>query len=439
MKKHIFFVACFWSMASGSILAQQKWTLEACIDYAVSHNISIRQSECQIKELETQRSTLKHSFLPTVSAGTSQKLAFGRSLNQDNLYKSSNIQNTAFSLNAEMPLFTGFKTTASISQNRYNLLAAEAEKEEYKNNLRLSVTTAYFQILLYHEICLIAEEQARLTEEQIKKTEFLIESGKIPQSQLFDVKAQLADDELAVTEARNSLRMATLELAQLMEWDNSTTLILDTTTYESIKSADMTDVYQIFHDAEACMPQIQKAKYALLGYKEEIKVAQSGYFPSVALGAGINTGYFHSNNSPNDIFKKQLKNNLQKNIYINLTIPLFNGFSTRNQVRSARIAYENATLSLENEKKKLLKSIEKAYADASSAYEKYQSTSKAVIANQEAHRYAKEKYDAGKSSVFEYNEIKMKLADALSQQSQAKFTYLLKREILQLYSCHLLT
>ena len=159
MKRLLFFVACFLNMASGSISGQQKWTLEACIDYAVSHNISIRQSECQIKELETQRSTLKHSFLPTVSAGTSQKFTFGRSLNQDNLYKSSNIQNTAFSLNAEMPLFTGFKTTASISQNRYNLLAAEAEKEEYKNNLRLSVTTAYFQILLYLSVAVLLRKQ----------------------------------------------------------------------------------------------------------------------------------------------------------------------------------------------------------------------------------------------------------------------------------------
>ena len=118
---------------------------------------------------------------------------------------------------------------------------------------------------------------------------------------------------------------------------------------------------------------------------------------------------------------------------------MFDRFSTRNQVRAARIEEDNARLALENEKKQLYKDIEQAYTDAVSAYEKYESTTKAVVANQEAHRYALEKYAAGKSTVFEYNEIKMKLADALSQQSQAKYTYLLKERVLAFYSCRSLT
>ncbi|WP_373843506.1 TolC family protein, partial [Bacteroides heparinolyticus] len=113
--------------------------------------------------------------------------------------------------------------------------------------------------------------------------------------------------------------------------------------------------------------------------------------------------------------------------------------ATRNKVRTARIEENNSRLSLEKEKKELYKEIEKAYMDALAAFEKHESTSKAVAANREAHRYAQEKYAAGKSSVFEYNEIKMKLADALSKQSQAKYTYLLKEKILNFYACRSLT
>ena len=130
-----------------------------------------------------------------------------------------------------------------------------------------------------------------------------------------------------------------------------------------------------------------------------------------------------------------LNNNMQKSLCLTVSIPLFDRFSTRNKVRSARIEENNARLSLDNEKKQLYKDIEQAYTDVISAYEKYRSTTKAVMANEEAHRYALEKYAAGKSTVFEYNEIKMKLADALSQQSQAKYTYLLKDRILAFYSC----
>jgi len=186
------------------------------------------------------------------------------------------------------------------------------------------------------------------------------------------------------------------------------------------------------------MPQIRKTYYALQSRSEEIRIAKSGYYPVVSLGAGMTTGYYNGQGL-GDSFKRQIDNNMQKSVYFTVSIPLFDRFSTRSQVRMARIEENTSRLSLEDEKKRLYKDIEKAYTDALSAYEKYEATSKAVSANREAHRYAQEKYAAGKSTVFEYNEIKMKLADALSRQSQAKYTYLLKKRILSFYSCHSLT
>ena len=116
-----------------------------------------------------------------------------------------------------MPLFTGFRRSASVSRNKFDLMAAEADKELIENDLSLNVTSCYFQILLNKEIHKIAQEQIRLTREQEDRTLLLIENGKAPQSQLYDVKAQLADDELTATEAKNSLRLSLLDLIQLME------------------------------------------------------------------------------------------------------------------------------------------------------------------------------------------------------------------------------
>ena len=127
---------------------------------------------------------------------------------------------------------------------------------------------------------------------------------------------------------------------------------------------------------------------------------------------------------------------MQKSICLTLSIPLFDRLATRTAVRTARIEEQNAALALESEKKQLYNEIETAYTDALSAWEKYESTQRAVAANEEAHRYAWEKYVSGKSTVYEYNEAKMKWADALSKQSQAKYTYLLKERILAFYSCH---
>lgn len=420
---------------TGNAQAQtERWTLQQCIDYAIRHSIKVKQSQNRIEKLKVEKSTLKSSFLPELNAGTSQKFDFGRSLNRSNTYEDSNTRSTSFSVSAEVPLFTGFRRSASISRNKFDLMAARADKELIENNLSLNVTSCYFQILLNKEIHKIALEQIRLTREQEERTLLLIENGKAPQSQLYDIKAQLADDELTATEAKNSLRLSLLDLVQLMEVQASEDFDIDSLN-ENCFRTDTIMPQAIYADALNCMPQIKQAYYSLQSSLKAIKVAQSGYYPTLSLGAGASTGYYHSGNSINPSFNQQLQNNMQKSVYFTLSIPIFDRLSTRNEVRSARIEVNNARLSLENEKKNLYKDIEKAYTDAANALEKYESTAKAVAANEEAHRYALEKYAAGKSAVYEYNEIKMKLADALSKQSQAKYAYLLKERVLAFYAC----
>ena len=417
---------------------EKKWTLSECIDYAVTHNIEIKQSDNQIQNLKVEKNTLRNSFLPNLNAGASQNFTFGRSLNQNNTYEDSNIQNSSFSVTTEIPIFAGFKRTASIAQNRFDLLAAEANRTLIENNLSLNVAGAYFQILLNKEIYRIALEQIQLTKEQEACTQLLIDNGKAAESQLYDVRAQLADDELTATEAKNSLRLAFLELAQLMELKGHERFDIDSLGRE-ISVPDMLSPVNIYQYAVTCMPQIRQAYYTLQSKTKGIRIAKSGYYPTLSFAAGINTNYYDNGSGLGETFRRQLNNNMQKSLCFTISIPLFDRFSTRNQVRTARIDEDNARLSLENEKKQLYKNIEQAYTDAISAFEKYRSTTKAVAANQEAHRYAMEKYAAGKSTVFEYNEVKMKLANALSQQSQAKYTYLLKDRVLTFYSCSSLT
>lgn len=417
---------------------EKKWTLSECIDYAVTHNIEVKQSDNQIQNLKVEKNTLRNSFLPDLNAGASQNFTFGRSLNQSNTYENSNIQNSSFSVSTEIPIFMGFKRTASLSQNKFDLLAAEANKELIKNNLLINVARAYFQILLNKEIYNIALKQIQLTKEQEACTKILIDNGKAAESQLYDVRAQLADDELTVTEARNSLRLSFLDLVQLMELDEYDKFDIDSINGD-IAIADTLSPMNIYQSALTCMPQIRQAYYALQSKTKGIKIAKSGFYPTISFVAGMSTNFYDNNSALYENFRKQFNNNMQKSLCLTVSIPLFDRFSTRNKVRSARIEENNARLSLDNEKKQLYKDIEQAYTDVISAYEKYRSTTKAVMANEEAHRYALEKYAAGKSTVFEYNEIKMKLADALSQQSQAKYTYLLKDRILAFYSCFTLT
>lgn len=432
MRRYILFVFLFLSVGSRTITAQEVWTLKQCIDHALAHNISVKQQQNRIEKLQTERKNRKNSYLPNLTLSSSQKFDYGRSLNRSNTYEDNNSQNTAFSLSTEMPLFTGFRISGSIAKSNYDLLAAQENSKVIANNLSLNVTAAYFQILLNKEIYRIAQEQIALTQEQEQRTLLLIENGKAPQSQLFDVKAQLADDELTATEARNTLRLSTVELMQLLELNNRPMFDIASLQGE-VGEVFVQSPGEVYTVSLEYMPQIKEAQYVLKSGEKAIKVARSGYYPTLSLGAGVSSNYYSLSGATNLSFGEQFKNNMQKNIYLSLSIPLFDRLATRNKVRTARIELDDARLSLENEKKTLYKEIENAYTDVLTSKDKYAATSKSATANAEAHRYAVEKYAAGKSAVYEYNETKMKLANAFSQQAQAKYMYLLKTKILAFY------
>lgn len=303
----ILVVVGLFSCSGYGYAQEKKWTLSECIDCAVTHNIEVKQSDNQIQNLKVEKNTLRNSFLPNLNAGASQNFTFGRSLNQSNTYENSNIQNSSFSVSTEIPIFMGFKRTASLSQNKFDLLAAEANKELIKNNLLINVAGAYFQILLNKEIYNIALEQIQLTKEQEACTKILIDNGKAAESQLYDVRAQLADDELTATEARNSLRLSFLDLVQLMELDEYDEFDIDSIDGD-IAIADTLSPINIYQSALTCMPQIRQAYYALQSKTKGIKVAKSGFYPTISFVAGMSTNYYNNNSALYENFRRQFNN-----------------------------------------------------------------------------------------------------------------------------------
>lgn len=275
--------------------------------------------------------------------------------------------------------------------------------------------------------------QIELTREQQDITRILVSHGKVPESQILDIEAQLANDELSATKANNVLRLSRLDLTQLLELDQPETFdIMQVDTDEILPLLRKPD--DIYLISEQIMPQIKSVHLAIKSRQQSIKVAQSAYYPTLSLLGGLNSGYYHFSNTENLAFNDQIKNNLQKTIYVTLHIPLFNRLNTRNNIRKARKELEDSRLIAENTGKALYKEIQKVWYDALSAQEKYHSTTKAVVANNEALRYAKEKYANGKSTVYEYNEARMKLANSQSEQAQAKYEYLLQRCLLVFYA-----
>ncbi|MDR1624416.1 MAG: TolC family protein [Tannerellaceae bacterium] len=427
-----------------SLQAQtRQWTLEECIRYAIEHNIDLKQQEQQQQLSKIAANTSKNSWLPNLNASVGQNFSFGRIQSADGTISSRNGSNTSFGAQIQMPVFDGLRIPNDIAAKKLNLQAAMASLEKAKDALAINIASYYIQVLYNKEILKIARLQVELANQQVARTEALVHAGKAPLSQLYDIKAQLAKDEVSLTEANNNVNLALLDLQQSLELEREATNF----EIQAPSPDDAVETYMgsilppenIYNNAVAVKPQIKEQEYLLESQKKQLKVAQADYFPQLNLSAGYSSSYYYFysglvGNEANRSFSNQFSDNSQQMIGLTLSIPVFNRFQVRNSVRSARVNIVNRELLVENAKKVLYKEIQQAYYNAVAAQEKYASSGKSVIASKEAFSYAEERYAAGKSTVFEYNEAKTKYAQSLSEQVQSKYDFIFRAKILDFYN-----
>lgn len=428
-----------WSVQAQS--PAKKWTLEECITYAIEHNIDLKQKEQDQESRKVDLSTSKNSWLPNLNANLGQNFDFGRSPSKTGVIVDQNSANSSFYLQTSMPIFDGFKIPNDIKARKLDLLAATENLNKAKEDLAINVASYFVEALYNKELLTVAELQAALSTEQVTRTESLVNAGKVPLSQLYDIKAQQAKDEASLTEAKNNVNLSLLNLAQMLELErNGQSLDISVPEIEDAIEKYMTSILPpdvVYNNAVAVKPQIKEQEYLLESQKKMLKVAQAGYFPKLDFSASYSNGYYHYSGGTdivNSSFSDQLNQNGRKTIGFSLSIPLFNRFQTRNNVRSSRIAILNRELMMENSKKVLYKEIQQAYFNATAAQEKYKATGKSVLASKEAFGYAENKYNAGKSTVYEYSESKTKYSQSLSEQIQAKYNYIFRAKILDFYN-----
>ena len=426
----------FYLFALLPIKAQKQWTLRECCDYAVSHNISVKQQENQLQQRELQLETSRASRLPDLSASAGQNFSFGRGLTAQNTYTNTNTSSTSFSVGTSVPLFTGFQIPNQIKLNQLNLQAATANLEKAKNDIRTQVAQAYVQILYNMEMADVARRQVSIDSMQVARIRSLVENGKASGAQLSQQQATFAQSQLTATQADNNLRLAYLSLTQLLELpspDGFAIVRPDASELSSHSQSASVSPDAIFAEALTVKPEVQSAQLGVTAAERSIDIAKAGYYPTLSLSGSMGTNYYKTSGFSGDAFGKQMKNNFSQYIGLNLNIPIFNRFQTRNSVRSAQIDRENQLLQLDNTKKTLYKEIQQVYYNAVAADAKYASSAAAAQSSRDAFTLMQAKYENGKANITEFNESKNNYLRAESDLVQARYEQLYQQALLQFY------
>ena len=425
-------LSCFFIIIS--IQAQQIWSLEDCIDYALKNNISLKQSELNIELNKNEYFQSKMELLPSVNISNSFNNNRGRYINPfTNEFDEEVSSSLNLSYNSNFSLFNGFKNINQIKKAANESLKSIYDLESAQNDLISSIALSYLQILFNEELYQTSQSQLDLTKNQENRIKTLVEAGSMAQGELLNIQSQLALEEQQLIQAENQLNLSKLQLAQLLELDqyeNLNVLKLDIKVpIFKIQNNINTD-YAIALNTQSSIKsselQINSAIY-------DLKIAKANYLPNLSIGYRISTLYL---DNVNDMFtfNEQLENNQQSAIYLSLNIPIFNKWSVRNSVAQSKIQIENSQLNAQQAKNQLRKNMEQAYADQLAAYKKYQATQKAVIAFKEAFTYINERYELGMVNSYEFNESKNKLITAESDELRAKYDLIFKVKLYEFYT-----
>ena len=423
------------------LLAQNKlWSLRECCDYAVEHNISIKQQQNQCRQQEIQLSTAKNSRLPDLSGSIGQNFSFGRGLTAENTYSNTNTSSSSFNLSTSVPIFTGFQIPNQIKLNQLNLEAATATLEKAKNDIRMQVAQAYVQILYDMEISEVAHRQIAIDSAQVARLQAFVNNGKASEAELSQQRSTLANSRLTATQADNNTRLALLTLTQLLELPTPEGFNIvkpnldDLAVLGTLGSPGMVPTPdQIYADALGVKPEIVAQQLKLKGTEHSIKIAQAGYYPTLSFSGGLGTNYYTTSGFKSDAFGTQIKNNFSQYIGLNLSVPIFNRFQTRNNIRTAKIEQENQQLALDNTKKTLYKDIQQVYYNALNAQSKEKSSEEAVKSSKDAFTLMQAKYENGKATITEFNESKNNYLKSESDLVQARYENLYQHALIEFY------
>lgn len=437
-----------FALISGSSFGQtKKWTLDECVTYALQNNISIKQSSFDNELAEITKKDAIGRFLPSVNANATHSWSMGSNINPiTNERKNQTTQFTSTGLNVGVDIYKGLQNQNQLRKANLTKIASQYQLTKMQEDISLNVVNAYLQILFNKENLKVQKEQLVLDTKQLQRTNELVDAGVVAKGDLLDVKATLAADNQRLITAENTLLLSKLSLGQLLQLaDFKEFDIADEDIVAKDSPVLLEEPNAILNKAKETRTELKLAQTNLQLAEKDIQIARGAYQPTLQGFYGFNTSASNlsrivtdSNGQvigiagPNALFN-QFSDNKGHNFGAQLTIPIFNGFMTRNTVLRSKVALEKSKLALDQQELELERTIYTAFTDTKGAQKSHESATATLEARQNAMEYAKERYEVGLMNVFDYNQTQTMFVNAQSEVLRTKYDYIFRTKILEFY------
>ncbi|NDV14686.1 TolC family protein [Muricauda sp. TY007] len=418
-------------------ISQEVWTLEECVDYAIEHNLQVKNTSYNNESSrESYRQSIR-DLLPSVSGSTDYTIRYGRSADpQTNDYVNTEFFSNNYSLNASLDLFRGFQKLNTIRASKFIYKATQEDILQEKFLLAFRVMSAFYDIKFYEGLVANTLEQLEISQANYDLVEKQVELGLMAGADLYEAESNLLGDKFLLTQNRNQLANAKLVLLQEMNLTEASDINIQETLEEASVNEDVT-LDSLYQKARGFVPLVKSQEYRVTAAKKQLQATRGGLFPSLALFAGYGTSYFETNVDENGNvipFRTQFNDNQSKFVGAQLNIPISNGWANHSQVKQQKIAYLQAKNNLEIQEQELFQLLQQLVQDNQALIAEYEQSTKQVESQQLAFTIAQKRYEKGLINALELFQAKNLYGVAQNQNLQVGLRLKVNQSTIDFYS-----
>ena len=427
-------------LATGTLYAQKLWTLQDCIDYALTNNITLKKSQLQKESATEDLKGAKAALLPSVNASTNQSLGYQpwkdtgistvtNGMVNTKVDKSS--YNGSYSVSGQWTVWNGGRNTNTVKLDQLAEQSAELSLQETANTIQERIAQIYAQILYLDENVKVSEQMLETSQKNEERGKEMVNVGKMSKADLAQLTSQRANDEYSIVESKSQLLNYKLQLKQLLEITDETAfdVAIPEISDERIL-AEIPSLQTVYEQALLSRPEIERSQLAIKSSDVSLSIAKAGWMPNISVNGGVST----STNSLNNIgWGSQVKNNVNTSLGLGVSVPITDGRSTKTAVNKAKIQQLQAQLDLQDQQKTLYSNIQQFWLNATTNQQKYKAAQASVESARQSYELLSEQFRLGLKNIVELMTGKDNLLNAQQNQLQSKYQTIYNKQMLDFY------
>ncbi len=434
---------------SADTAAVRSITLPHAIDIALKNNYQIKKAENNLGLADMNHKSAMADFLPSINGSMNANRRIGKQFNNVTItYANQTTNNISGSISAGITIFSGLQNIYNLRRSDQSQLSQKEQLRQQRQDIIFTTASSYLQVLLDQQLLEIDQENVKSSQSQLDQVKAEVQVGSRPIADQYNQEATVAQNQLTLIQQQNKLDIDKLALVRQLQLNplNNYSFVrpqLDTAAIHE----GVPNLQTMISTALENRSDIMSQRHAIDASYYSMKMAESRRYPTLSFNAGLSGDYSDSYrhlgpdpNNPQQIIatkvgflNQMLKENVNKFLGFNLSIPIFSNLNTSYNIQSAQVNYDNMKLDMQNMRLNVIQEIRQAYNDYKNYAEQLKTTKVALISAQKAYETQRERYQVGAGTLVELSQANALYFQAKSNRQQALYRFIFQEQLINYY------